>query len=362
MRAGRGFIDPALVQTLAEDAPQRIRDLLPDEAETLIALAAASIALAVTAVWGRMTFQRSWREWLTHQLLDLWLVHDNYRLLDGGPGEPQLAEYRIAEDARIATDAPIDLLVGLLSSVLTAATFVVVLWTVGGGLAFIAVALVLALLVGRRINRSILALSSAAKAFGVDTDVRLVNLVNSSIARTLHIKGLDLEEVCALYEASLMHAVERDDRRIAADILQNLGTAYTDRGCYKKAGEFYVIGTALMLDYGYTEGFRRLTKSSFAGLGRCLLELGALEAAHSVRVMIDRLGPETFFSLVVPHFKVLEAATYTTPAAMELDIASEEEFTAVLRKCHAALQAIDVTVEVLPLRVFTKLDVGRMFA
>ena len=47
-----------------------------------------------------------------------------------------MAEYRIAEDARIATDAPIDLLVGLLASILTAATFVVVLWTVGGSLAF----------------------------------------------------------------------------------------------------------------------------------------------------------------------------------------------------------------------------------
>jgi len=100
----------------------------------LPALAAGSIGLAVIAVWGRMTFQRSWREWLTTRLLALWLGHENYRRLDNGPGEPQLAEYRIAEDARIATDAPIDLLVGLLSSVLTAATFVVVLWTVGGSL------------------------------------------------------------------------------------------------------------------------------------------------------------------------------------------------------------------------------------
>lgn len=97
-------------------------------------LAACSIGLAVTAVWGRMTFQRLWREWLTTALLDVWLSNENYRRLDNGPGEPQLAEYRIAEDARIATDAPIDLLVGLLSSLLTAATFVVVLWTVGGSL------------------------------------------------------------------------------------------------------------------------------------------------------------------------------------------------------------------------------------
>lgn len=100
----------------------------------LPALAAGSIGLAVLAVWGRMSFQRSWREWLTTKLLALWLSNENYRRLDDGPGEPQLAEYRIAEDARIATDAPIDLLVGLLSSLLTAATFVVVLWTVGGSL------------------------------------------------------------------------------------------------------------------------------------------------------------------------------------------------------------------------------------
>lgn len=97
-------------------------------------LAGCSVGLAVCAVWGRMTFQRSWRAWLTTQLLGVWLSNENYRRLDNGPGEPQLAEYRIAEDARIATDAPIDLLVGLLSSVLTAATFVVVLWTIGGSL------------------------------------------------------------------------------------------------------------------------------------------------------------------------------------------------------------------------------------
>jgi ABC-type uncharacterized transport system fused permease/ATPase subunit len=102
----------------------------------LPALAACSIALAATAVWGRMTFQRRWRDWLTAHLLGLWLSNENHRRLDAGPGEPQLAEYRIAEDARIATDAPIDLLVGLLSSILTAATFVAVLWTVGGSLAF----------------------------------------------------------------------------------------------------------------------------------------------------------------------------------------------------------------------------------
>ncbi|MFZ5780578.1 MAG: SbmA/BacA-like family transporter [Pseudomonadota bacterium] len=100
----------------------------------LLPLVAASVVLAATAVWGRMTFQRRWRDWMTSHLLGLWLGNDNFRRLDRGGGERQLPEYRIAEDARIATDAPIDLLVGLLESLLVAATFVVVLWTVGGAL------------------------------------------------------------------------------------------------------------------------------------------------------------------------------------------------------------------------------------
>ncbi|MBL6615214.1 MAG: ABC transporter [Reyranella sp.] len=111
------------------------KDIL-QQAYLLPALVASSVVLAATAVWGRMSFQWRWREWLTASLLDLWLSNDNFRRLDAGPGEPQFAEYRIAEDARVATDAPIDLLVGLLASILTAATFVAVLWTIGGSLAF----------------------------------------------------------------------------------------------------------------------------------------------------------------------------------------------------------------------------------
>ncbi|WP_147156312.1 SbmA/BacA-like family transporter, partial [Reyranella soli] len=101
----------------------------------LLALfAALSIGLAVTAVWGRMTFQRSWRAWVSRHLIAAWLGDERYRRIDLWNGEHQNAEYRIAEDARLATDAPIDLVIGLLAAVLTAATFVVVLWHVGGAL------------------------------------------------------------------------------------------------------------------------------------------------------------------------------------------------------------------------------------
>ena len=100
----------------------------------LLVFAAMSVMLGVIAVWGRMTFQRLWRDWLTRRLIEAWLGEERYRRLDLWNGEHQNAEYRIAEDARLATDAPIDLVVGLLASVLAAATFVAVLWHVGGSL------------------------------------------------------------------------------------------------------------------------------------------------------------------------------------------------------------------------------------
>jgi ABC-type uncharacterized transport system fused permease/ATPase subunit len=102
------------------------------QAQVLMALAGASVALAVMAVWGRMTFQRLWRDWLTSRLIRAWLAEQRYLRAGFVKGQRQNAEYRITEDARLATDAPIDLLVGLLNSLLSAGAFVVVLWNVSG--------------------------------------------------------------------------------------------------------------------------------------------------------------------------------------------------------------------------------------
>lgn len=95
-------------------------------------LAGLSIALAVASVWGRMTMQRKWREWLTIHLITLWLGNERYQRLSLVSGEYQNAEYRISFDARMATDAPVDLALGLLTSALTAVVFIDVLWSVGG--------------------------------------------------------------------------------------------------------------------------------------------------------------------------------------------------------------------------------------
>jgi ABC-type uncharacterized transport system fused permease/ATPase subunit len=111
-------------------------DRLRIQALLLVPLCAASVALAVASVWGRMTVQRKWREWLTEHLIDYWVDNNRYAYLGQVQGEQKIPEYRIAEDARIATDAPIDFALGLVSSLLTAIIFIQVLWTVGGDVAF----------------------------------------------------------------------------------------------------------------------------------------------------------------------------------------------------------------------------------
>ena len=104
------------------------------QAMRFVPLAAASLSLAVFSVWGRMTMQRDWREWLSNHLYDYWLGNDRQVRLNAAVTDHQAPEFRIAEDARIATDLPVDLALGLFSSLLTMVTFIGVLWSVGDGL------------------------------------------------------------------------------------------------------------------------------------------------------------------------------------------------------------------------------------
>ena len=97
-------------------------------------LAATSVVLAVGAVFARMTTQRRWRAWLSGHVVDRWLANGRYYQLNLVPGDHQNPEGRIAEDLRIATDAPVDFCAGVLQAVLSALTFIAVLWSIGGPL------------------------------------------------------------------------------------------------------------------------------------------------------------------------------------------------------------------------------------
>jgi vitamin B12/bleomycin/antimicrobial peptide transport system ATP-binding/permease protein len=98
------------------------------------ALLAASVAVNVAQVYGRMTLQRTWRRWLTDTIIDRWLTGGHYYQLNLVSGDHQNPEYRIADDVRVATESPVDFFTGVLQAFLSAATFIVVLWTIGGAL------------------------------------------------------------------------------------------------------------------------------------------------------------------------------------------------------------------------------------
>jgi ABC-type uncharacterized transport system fused permease/ATPase subunit len=105
---------------------------LKSQALLLVPLACVSVTLAIASVWGRMTVQRNWRRWLSSKVIDYWMEDERYARLAAVQSEQQIPEYRITEDVRIATDAPIDFALGLVSSLLTAIIFIRVLWSVGG--------------------------------------------------------------------------------------------------------------------------------------------------------------------------------------------------------------------------------------
>jgi putative ATP-binding cassette transporter len=99
-------------------------------------LLAASVAVMVLQVYVRMTTQRRWRAWLNHHLLDRWLTNGRYYQLNLVGGDHKNPEYRIADDVRVAVDAPVEFATGLTTAILSAATFIAVLWTIGGSLSF----------------------------------------------------------------------------------------------------------------------------------------------------------------------------------------------------------------------------------
>jgi vitamin B12/bleomycin/antimicrobial peptide transport system ATP-binding/permease protein len=93
-------------------------------------LAVASVCCGMANIYGRMTTQRRWRAWLTQSVTERWLRNGRYFQLNLVSGDHD----RIAQDLRIATDAPIDFAAGVASAVLSATTFITVLWTIGGAL------------------------------------------------------------------------------------------------------------------------------------------------------------------------------------------------------------------------------------
>ncbi|MGH8688766.1 MAG: ABC transporter ATP-binding protein/permease [Burkholderiales bacterium] len=97
-------------------------------------LAFGYIAAGVYQLYLQQMLQIEWRTWLNEHLLSAWLGEGAYyrlQLVDRGTDNP---DQRIAEDLRLFVDATLTLALGLLSAVVTLASFVAILWTLSGAL------------------------------------------------------------------------------------------------------------------------------------------------------------------------------------------------------------------------------------
>jgi putative ATP-binding cassette transporter len=97
-------------------------------------LVLGSVGLVTIQVYVRMLIQRRWRSWLTKSLIARWLANGRYYQLNLIDGDHQNPEARMSEDMRIATESPVDFVAGVISAFISASTFIVVLWTIGGSL------------------------------------------------------------------------------------------------------------------------------------------------------------------------------------------------------------------------------------
>src|SRR5262245_26344216 len=99
-------------------------------------LAALYIVCAVYQLYLNQMLQIRWRRWLTESYLEAWIGERTYyrmQLADRGTDNP---DQRISEDLALFVDRTLSLTLGLLSSVVTLVSFVTILWTLSGTLAF----------------------------------------------------------------------------------------------------------------------------------------------------------------------------------------------------------------------------------
>ena len=93
-----------------------------------------AVLIGGAATWAKLTLQRQWREWLTARVLDRWLAEGRHYQLKFIPGDHANPEQRITDELRISCEAPVEFAIGVFSALLSALTFIGVLWFIGGAL------------------------------------------------------------------------------------------------------------------------------------------------------------------------------------------------------------------------------------
>ncbi len=94
----------------------------------LVAMAAIGVGIVLT----RERLQVHWRAWIVGEVVSRWLSGRRFYHLAQTGTQPANPEYRIADDSRWASEPLVDLGIGLVTAIISAAAFISILWTVGG--------------------------------------------------------------------------------------------------------------------------------------------------------------------------------------------------------------------------------------
>jgi putative ATP-binding cassette transporter len=92
------------------------------------ALATCFIALSVYQLYLNQWLQIRWRRWMTSQYLGEWLHGANHYRMQLQGDAADNPDQRITDDVKLFVERTLDISVGLLSSVVTLASFVIILW------------------------------------------------------------------------------------------------------------------------------------------------------------------------------------------------------------------------------------------
>ncbi len=91
-------------------------------------LAACYIGLAVYQLYLNQWLQIRWRRWLTSHYLGEWLQDANHYRMQLQGDAADNPDQRITDDVKLFVERTLDIGVGLLSSVVTLASFIIILW------------------------------------------------------------------------------------------------------------------------------------------------------------------------------------------------------------------------------------------
>src|ERR1700760_392215 len=111
---------------------QRDQNFVYQAIAIFLALAFAAAIVGVLQLVFRMRLQILWRQWLMRRLVGQWLSEQRFYRLSIAAPDLDAPEFRIAEDAKVATEPVVDFGYGIANAVLTAVVFFGVLWSASG--------------------------------------------------------------------------------------------------------------------------------------------------------------------------------------------------------------------------------------